>query len=179
MPEKRPLTMDEVPEHLRNNFLWDTQRSKSHGKRTGRMFIDQRCVKCGTVRTIAIPNIRQHLKIGDYTGMCHSCFMHQQLEDSPAWKGGKGINTDGYAWRLVKDHPFANAIGRVAEHRLVMEKMLGRYLETWESVHHKNGNRTDNRPENLELWTRRYHVDGVRVSDIPPHCPTCTCHIHK
>lgn len=179
MPAKRPLSPDEVPKYLRNNFFWNSQNTRSHGKRSGRMFIDQKCVKCGRVRTLAVPNIRKHLKTGDYTGKCHSCFMHQQLEDSPAWKGGHGITPDGYAWVLAKNHPNRNRVNRVAEHRIVMEQILGRYLEPWESVHHKNGNRSDNRPENLELWTTRYHSDGIRVSDIPPHCPTCTCHQHK
>ena len=58
----------------------------------------------------------------------------------------------GYVTEYVPDHPFATKQGMVLQHRLVMEQMIGRYLERRENVHHKNGNRKDNRPENLELW---------------------------
>ena len=52
----------------------------------------------------------------------------------------------------------------IAEHRLVMQRYVGRPLKAHESVHHVNGDRIDNRIENLELWSSR-HGRGQRVSD--------------
>jgi HNH endonuclease len=80
-------------------------------------------------------------------------------ERSVRWIDGKG-----YAARQVPGW------GRCAEHRLVMENMLDRPLRLGESVHHKNGVKDDNRPENLELWVSPVRY-GQRASDlICPHC---------
>jgi hypothetical protein len=58
----------------------------------------------------------------------------------------------------------ADKQGRVTEHRLVMERHIGRQLLTEETVHHINGVRDDNRIENLELWSSS-HPAGQRVLD--------------
>lgn len=65
---------------------------------------------------------------------------------------------NGYKLVCIPEHPRAGKDGCVMEHRLVMEKYLGRFLETNEVVHHINGIKNDNRIENLELMLHGEHT---------------------
>lgn len=81
------------------------------------------------------------------------------------WNGGRHVSRSGYVFVRADEHPNANAKGYVAEHAVVMESVLGRFLEHGENVHHKNGVKDDNRPENLELWVRTQPA-GQRATDL-------------
>jgi len=77
------------------------------------------------------------------------------------WKGGKSKRENGYVLIWKPKHPQAKN-GYVLEHRLVMEKKIGRYLKSKEVVHHINEKKDDNRIENLRLFEnngkhRNYH----------------------
>jgi len=91
-------------------------------------------------------------------------------KDNVRWKGGEIVRR-GYAYVYNPDHPsLENSTGKyVRRCRLVMEKELGRELEDWEQVHHKNGVRDDDRPENLETWILS-HPAGYRE-----YCSKCNC----
>lgn len=86
---------------------------------------------------------------------------------SGAWKGGKIKTTYGYFYIYKPDHPFANSIGYVMEHRLVMENRIKRFLQPIEVVHHINGIKHDNEIKNLMLFSNKsehvkYHIEERR-----------------
>lgn len=71
----------------------------------------------------------------------------------PEWKGGRRLDRGGYVLVYCPDHPAAHRKHKVVrEHRLVMEQHIGRLLEPHEVVHHINGDKQDNRIENLQLF---------------------------
>lgn len=102
-----------------------------------------------------------------HTGKIVSAETRRKMSDSrkrgkfrsPNWKGGRRIGrTDNYIQIYRPDHLFANKEGYVMEHRLVMERIIGRYLTKNEVVHHKNKVRNDNAPDNLQLMTIKEHM---------------------
>lgn len=92
-------------------------------------------------------------------------------EKHPDWKGGR-ILVGRYWYVWTNTHPNRTKQNRVAEHRLVAEATLGRYLLRTEVVHHKNGNPKDNRPENLEVFqTNALHLKDELTGRIPNWTP--------
>lgn len=90
-------------------------------------------------------------------------------ESNPNYKDGKKITDQGYVQLLVgKDHPMAGRGGYVLEHRYVMSQFLDRPLRRCEVIHHLNGNRQDNRIENLELCGKQESTQpvGQRYYDV-------------
>lgn len=84
---------------------------------------------------------------------------HARGPAHPRWKGGRIVASNGYVKvRVGKEHPLADPIGYAYEHLLVWVKAGNPKPESGESLHHKNGVKTDNRLENLELLTQSQHV---------------------
>lgn len=73
------------------------------------------------------------------------------------WRGGKRT-TGQYIQVYAPDHPRTTKAGYMMEHRLIMEEKLGRYLEPDEVVHHIDGDKHNNHPDNLEVLTQKNHI---------------------
>lgn len=127
-------------------------------------FIWAACDICGKERWVKLA------KGGPQARLCWPCGNRRARartrgERNATWKGGSGITTEGYRWVLLQPDdfffPMASQAGKhsghILEHRLVMAKHLKRCLLPWEHVHHKNGDRLDNRIENLELVRPKEH----------------------
>lgn len=95
----------------------------------------------------------------------------QTGEKNPQWKGGRRYNIRGYILIKKPNHPFCDKNGYIREHRLVIEKQIGRHLKLSEKSHHL-GERDDNRPHMLMAFIsnsahRRFEQGGiVKPSEI-------------
>jgi hypothetical protein len=102
------------------------------------------------------------ITVGSASGLCVTCFGMSRRATAPAkYRTGNGYIQLSAHW----DHPNASERGRILEHVKVMSDTLGRPLLPGENVHHKNGVRDDNRPENLELWVTS-QPSGQRPDDL-------------
>lgn len=158
----------DLPEHIRTAYDFSSQRLDDSPYGHKQLTIVRTCLSCGEKRRIPVSQLREHRNTN--TGLCVTC--NNQLpypvvsgKDHYKWKGGKKIDRKGYVLVRTYHHPNSPKSGYIQEHRLVMEHYLGRSLTPFETVHHKNGNRKDNRIENLELFFTS-HGDGQRYKDI-------------
>jgi uncharacterized protein (DUF1330 family) len=87
----------------------------------------------------------------------------QKGSNNKGWKGGK-TTRHGYIVVKAYNHPQRDANNYIREHRLVMEKFLGRYLKPEEIVHHINGIKDDNRIENLMLFAN--NVEHIKYHSL-------------
>jgi len=125
------------------------------------------CRRCGQpfVRRISPVTVRRGH--GWFCSTACSTAFHRTGRPSNNWRGGKHPDGNGYTLLYRPDDPLASASGYLKEHRLIASAAIGRPLRAREVVHHVNGDRTDNRPQNLVICTQAYHrllhhLDNVR-----------------
>ncbi len=93
--------------------------------------------------------------------------MSMQQRAKLRWQNvpARRLGGDGYVYLYMPEHPRARKAGRVLEHLVIAEQMLGRSLAPNEHVHHRNADRADNRPENLVVLLKadhhRHHMNAL------------------
>lgn len=133
-----------------------------------------KCPHCGVKRWFPLGTLQQQMKRPNFNGQCRTCGTAAGRAGYYQWakrKGGgrRSISTNGYVqigptYVDAPDLPLfrlmCKTAGYVLEHRFVMAKHLGRPLTSNELVDHMNGNKTDNRIENLRMYVRGHQQPG-------------------
>lgn len=134
------------------------------------------CDRCGTAFRVYPSSVRKAIQRGcnppRYCSMtCRN--VAYQGAGNPKWRGGRTMGASGYVLVMAPNHPQADKHGYYEEHRLVMERHLGRVLKPTEVVHHFNHDKTDNRIENLELMESQAQHRRRHGYYEPRECANC------
>jgi len=115
-----------------------------------------KCPVCQTIFFTALSQIKKG-RVNTCSPKCAGTL--RTKENNCNWKGGRTQSKDGYILLACPNHPHKDKRGYVPEHRIAMEKHLGRFLEKWEIIHHINHIKQDNRIENLKLYSNTHPLD--------------------
>lgn len=171
-----PLSIEDIPERFRDLVDLESQgvRNGHRSKKQRSTYIVVRCRDCGKPREVTPYDLKN---IGEYCSHCRPKRRNNQGAANYNWKGGRRIGKNGYVdlsltlipeedYKLLPSHDIEHRQTR--EHRYIMAKHLGRLLQPEEFVKHLNGNKSDNRIENLEIGTGPEntieHYEAVRLS---------------
>lgn len=153
------LRAEEIPQEHRDSFIYPNQEFMLSGNRQV-LKIERKCSVCPNTYWVVVSNIRGDLRRGRAmrNGKCKDC-------------RGRVTSSQGYIWVHQPEHPNAYSGRYVPEHVLVMEEFMGRLLDpSTESVHHVDGDRTNNNIKNLQL-RNRFHGRGQAWE-----CNSCGSH---
>ncbi len=167
---------------MSNVTVGEIKRGQEIGKENGSKYIWSTCIDCGKERWVklskgkpmwlrckecATKNPEWKAKISQTKKQNHIKYGTPQGAESNAWGGGRFKDVNGYIWVWVDRDDFFNPMSYrnhyVLEHRLIVAKSLGRNLQTWELVHHKNHIRDDNQIENLQLVGKDQHDQMTKM----------------
>lgn len=131
--------------------------------------IVKHCRRCGKEFVVRAWKERHRHK-SFCTRVCHGHWLNENRKgDRP----GFTMSPKGYKLLWMPKHPMAAKTGYIMEHRFVMANHLGRNLRADEIVHHKNGEKADNRVENLLVMEKQKHDSRTSSRPLAVCCPNC------
>ena len=127
------------------------------------------CPDCKKVHPVSHKNYYTQKKgIRNLSFRCANCG-HLRAAKTRRNPNLRKITPHGYRKMYLPENPMADKRGEIYEHRFIMSQILNRPLKSNEHVHHKNGNKIDNRPKNLELIEPKHHVLNTQLQTYINH----------
>lgn len=157
--KRSPANMKSAPRFCSQKCHGDHRRGSGKGIAPN---CDVTCEHCGKIARVYRGASAQKPRFCSLTCLGFA----QRGEANPAFSGGRHMLKTGYMVVLAPDDPEADSRGYVLEHRMVIRRAIGRMLLPGEVVHHKDGDKTNNNPVNLFVFTSqaehaRHHAREV------------------